>query len=77
MWKWRWFGVLLKEKAKEIHEELRLQHKCEYSEGWFHRSSYDMAYRFVQYVWVKNSSVGKMRLVAYVDELPKLVCKDI
>lgn len=65
-------GDLLKEQAKVFHEELGLQHKCEYSEGWLHRfkSRHGLQFRAV---CGEKRSADKDAASAYVHEFAKLV----
>ncbi|XP_042206656.1 tigger transposable element-derived protein 2-like [Homarus americanus] len=65
-------GDLLKEQAKVFHEELGLQNKCDYKEGWPQRfkSRHGLQFRAV---CGEKRSADKDAASAYVDEFAKLV----
>lgn len=64
--------VLLIEQDKVFHEEVGLQYKCEYSEGWLYYFKLQHGLQF-HVVCGEKHSENKVVASAYVDEIAKLV----
>ena len=65
-------GDLVKEQAKTFHEELGLQHQCDYTEGWLQRFKDRHGLKF-RAVCGEKRSADKDAAEQFVDEFAKLV----
>ncbi|XP_072254361.1 tigger transposable element-derived protein 2-like [Pyxicephalus adspersus] len=65
-------GDLIKKQAKAFHEQLGLQHKCDYSEGWLQRFKSRHGIQFSALFGEKRSADIDVAS-EYVDEFAKLV----
>ena len=66
-------GDSLKEQAKVFHEQLGLQHSCDYSEGWLYRFKSRHGLKFKELFGEKRSSDKEASPTAYLDGYGKSV----